>query len=188
MDTLPREKPDEAEARRRAPPGLVVRARRPADAEGLALLFNLPGYRFGTMRLPFHSAEEVRGWIERASAADLHLIADIDGRIVGTASLQRLSGRQGHAGTLGVGVHDEWTRNGIGTLLLLALLDTADNWLGLRRLGLSVSVDNAVAIRLFRKFGFVLEGTHRAFALRDGRYVDAYTMARLAGPDPLALL
>jgi putative acetyltransferase len=31
------------------------------------------------------------------------------------------------------------------------------------------------------KGGFVREGTHRAYALRDGRYVDAHCMARLKG-------
>ena len=42
------------------------------------------------------------------------------------------------------------------------------------------------AIALYRKFGFEIEGTHKAYALRDGRYVDAYAMARIrAKPSPL---
>ena len=42
-----------------------------------------------------------------------------------------------------------------------------------------VYADNERAIALYRKFGFEAEGTHRAYALRDGRYVDALAMARL---------
>jgi putative acetyltransferase len=48
---------------------------------------------------------------------------------------------------------------------------------------LTVYTDNAGAIALYRKFGFVDEGVHRAFALRDGVYVDALAMARLH-PNP----
>ena len=32
---------------------------------------------------------------------------------------------------------------------------------------------------LYRKFDFAIEGMCRAYAFRDGRYVDAYLMARL---------
>ena len=83
-----------------------------------------------------------------------------------------------------MGVHDAWTGQGIGTALLTALLDTADRWLGIWRVQLTVYVDNAPAIRLYERFGFEVEGTHRAYALRDGRYVDAHVMARLARTEP----
>jgi L-phenylalanine/L-methionine N-acetyltransferase len=33
-------------------------------------------------------------------------------------------------------------------------------------------------VALYRKHGFVIEGTHRGFALRDGLYFDAHAMAR----------
>ena len=32
---------------------------------------------------------------------------------------------------------------------------------------------------LYRKFGFIVEGTGKQYALRNGEYVDAYFMARL---------
>jgi putative acetyltransferase len=55
--------------------------------------------------------------------------------------------------------------------------------MGVLRIELTVYTDNAPAIALYRKFGFVVEGCHRGYALRDGRYVDAFAMARLH-PDP----
>ncbi len=55
----------------------------------------------------------------------------------------------------------------------------ADNWLNYTRLELTVYTDNAAALALYRKFGFEIEGTLKAYAFRDGRYIDAYTMARL---------
>ena len=54
----------------------------------------------------------------------------------------------------------------------------ADNWLNLRRLELAVYVDNEPGIRLYRKFGFEIEGTRRGDAFRDGKFVDSFAMAR----------
>ena len=65
------------------------------------------------------------------------------------------------------------------------LADISDNWLDLKRLELTVYVDNEPAIRLYRKFGFEVEGTRRADTFRDGTYVDSLFMARLRnGWDP----
>ncbi len=60
-----------------------------------------------------------------------------------------------------------------------ALVDTADNWLDIKRLELTVYTDNAAALALYKKFGFETEGQLKAFGFRDGTYVDAYTMARV---------
>ena len=85
-------------------------------------------------------------------------------------------------------VYDEWHHQGVGSALLQAAISLADNWLHLLRLELTVYTDNKVAVRLYRKHGFFIEGTHRAFALRDGKYVDAYAMARIhPNPPDIAL-
>jgi putative acetyltransferase len=78
-----------------------------------------------------------------------------------------------------MGVHDDFTRQGIGSALLGAIVDAADNWLDIKRLELTVFTDNAAAITLYRKFGFEEEGVLRSFAYRAGSYVDAYAMARI---------
>jgi putative acetyltransferase len=158
---------------------LVIRAMRQSDAEGLNALQNLPGFRFGTLRLPYQSVEDARKFIERQAAGHLGIVALVEDRIVGSAGLERLTGRRSHAGYLGMGVHDDYTRRGIGTALLRAVLDTADNWMNLTRLELTVFVDNAPAIALYERHGFETEGTLRAYAFRDGAFVDAYAMARI---------
>lgn len=60
-----------------------------------------------------------------------------------------------------------------------AAVDMADKWLNLSRLELEVQVDNEAAIRLYKKFGFEIEGTLRKYTYRDGEYVDVFAMARL---------
>jgi putative acetyltransferase len=163
----------------RPPP--LIRATRSTDAEQLAALINLPGFRHGTLRLPFHAPEEVRGWLERRPPGGVAIVACMGETIVGSADLRRFDGRRAHVGEVGLGVHDDHAGQGIGSALLAALVDAGERWLGLRRLQLAVYVDNARAIALYRRFGFEIEGTYRAYAWRDGAYVDAHAMARLSG-------
>ena len=159
-------------------PGLLIRASEPKDAEAIAALINLPGFRWGTLQLPFRTPEHIRGRMDRAQDT-LSLLAEADGQVIGSASLTSLSGRRSHVGQVGMGVHDAWTGRGTGSALLTALLDAADQWLGLRRVELTVWTDNAPALALYRRFGFAMEGTHVAYGFRDGRYVDCYAMARV---------
>jgi L-phenylalanine/L-methionine N-acetyltransferase len=84
-----------------------------------------------------------------------------------------------HVGTIGIAVHDDWQGRGVGTALMEAALNLADNWLNLTRMELRVYVDNPAAMALYKRFGFEIEGTHRRLAFRNGEYVDAYSMARI---------
>ena len=168
-------------AARKGPPGLIVRAREPGDWEALSALMQLPRVRWGTLRLPFTSADETRKWIERPADGSVFIVATLDDRLIGAASMIRYKGRRDHVGDIGMSVHDDFQGRGVGAALLGALVDTADKWLNLRRLELAVYVDNEPAIRLYKRFGFVIEGTRRAVAFRDGAFVDDYIMARVRG-------
>ena len=76
-------------------------------------------------------------------------------------------------------VRDDWQGKGVGSALMQAAMDLADNWLNLSRLELEVYTDNEPAIALYKKFDFIIEGTLKNFAFRDGQFVDVYTMAKL---------
>jgi putative acetyltransferase len=76
-------------------------------------------------------------------------------------------------------VRDDRQRRGVGTALMRAGIELADGWLNYQRLELTVYTDNLAALQLYRKFDFAIEGTCRAYAFRDGCFVDAYAMARL---------
>ena len=107
--------------------------------------------------------------------------------VVGHAGLHAIRNpRRAHAMHLGMSVRDRFQGKGVGTALMKALVELADGWLNVSRLELTVYTDNARAIALYKKFGFAVEGTHRAYALRDGRYVDAHFMARLRSKPPVA--
>ena len=112
-----------------------------------------------------------------------NLVAVVEGRVVGMFSLHPFTRpRLQHAGAVGMSVHDGWQGKGVGSALMRAGLDLADNWLDLTRLELEVYTDNESAVRLYERFGFEREGLLRRHAYRDGRYVDSYVMARLRTP------
>ncbi len=144
------------------------------------------------MQMPYASEERQRTRIADSllpGQTDLLLVAERDGRIVGSAGKHPAGGpalRRRHAVMIGLSVVADAQGQGVGTALMQAMCDYADRWLGLLRLELTVYVDNARAVSLYRKFGFEIEGRHRGYALRDGRYVDAFAMARLH-PDPPSL-
>lgn len=163
----------------RWPDGLIVRTIGPEDAEALMAMQSLPGYRFGTLRPPYPTAQSVRTYIETLQPNVTSLVAVLNGTIVGNAGMTQSAGRRSHAASIGMGVHDDYQRRGIGRALLGELVAIADDWLNIKRLELTVYTDNPGAIALYESFGFEREGLHRAFAFRAGRFVDAYAMARL---------
>jgi putative acetyltransferase len=113
--------------------------------------------------------------------ARIGLVACVTGEIVGELGLEMYprAPRRRHAANLGMAVRDDWQGKGVGTALMQAAVDLADRWLNLTRLELEVYSDNEPGVRLYKKFGFEVEGTLRQFAFRDGQYVDALMMARL---------
>lgn len=159
-----------------------------SDAEGLARLFSEPEVLAGTLQLPLPSADVWRKRLEPQATdpSRLHVVAIADGVLIGSAGLHAVSGslRTRHVMALGIGVSRAWWGKGIAAELTRQLIDWADNWAGIVRIELGVYVDNERAIRLYERFGFVREGVQRAFALRDGQYVDSLMMARLHPKPP----
>jgi L-phenylalanine/L-methionine N-acetyltransferase len=159
---------------------ILIRAQEPEDIEAVAEISMCPSVVAGTLQLPFRSVAERRARLAQPEEGVHRLVAEGDGRVVGTLGLHvEPNPRRRHAGSLGMAVHDAFQGQGVGSALLAAAINLADNWLGLRRLELHVYPDNAVAIQLYEKFGFVVEGTARDFALQNGVFVDALMMARL---------
>ena len=169
---------------------IAVRRATVGDAEGFAAMLSNPEVYPWLLQMPYGSAEHWRVRLAENAVPgkpDVLLVAVTDDdHVVGGAGLHPVGGspRRRHSMSLGMQVQPAWQRQGVGTTLMRALCDYADNWLGLLRLELEVYADNHKAQALYERFGFVREGRHRGDTLRDGVYVDSLSMARL-NPAPL---
>jgi putative acetyltransferase len=160
---------------------IVIRRAEPGDAEAIHQTFVGPRVIAGTLQLPYPSVEMWRRRLGEIPADDCLLVATIDAEVVGNLGLHAASKspRRRHVGNIGMAVRDDRQGRGVGSALLRSAIDLADAWLNYQRLELWVFADNLAALHLYRKFGFAIEGTCRAYAFRDGQYVDACAMARL---------
>jgi L-phenylalanine/L-methionine N-acetyltransferase len=168
---------------------ILIRRPRPDDAAAIAATMSDPAVLAGLLQLPHATEAAWRKRIEEMpvgpTTAELFLVAKLGGRVVGNAGVHPFAHvRRNHAAGIGMAVASDAQGQGVGTALMVAVIDWADRWAQLLRLELTVYTDNTAAIALYRKFGFVAEGTHRAYALRDGVYVDALCMARLHPKPP----
>jgi len=170
---------------------VTIRRATPADAPAFSRIMGDPGVYPGTLQLPYSNEDRHRSFLTDLNTPgklDILLLAERGGAVVGSAGLHPAAAsiRRRHAVYLGITVATEAQGQGVGSALMQAVCDYADRWLGMLRIELTVFADNAVAIALYRKFGFVEEGRMRAYALRDGRYEDVLAMVRFH-PNPPVL-
>lgn len=125
------------------------------------------------------------GFFSEHSPPSAHLIAEVEGRLVGYIRIQPVSALPENAHVLGIAglaVAPAARGAGIGAALLAAAEAHARSR-GARKLSLRVLGTNAAARRLYERLGFEAEGVLRDEFLINGRYVDDLLMAKpLTGP------
>ena len=86
--------------------------------------------------------------------------------------------RKKHCMNLAIAILQEYTGKGYGTKLMNTIEEYAINN-GITRLELEVSKNNKVAISLYQKIGFEVEGVKRNAFLVNGKYEDELLMAKI---------
>jgi len=129
---------------------------------------------FGSEGLPISEEAEKR-YLEKlaGSTNSIMYVAKKDRKIVGSASFNGMPGeRMKHRGEFAVSVLQcEWGQ-GIGSMLLEAIIDFARNVAHAEIISLEVRSDNTRAIKLYEKYGFEKIGCFKGFFKIDGEYVD----------------
>lgn len=160
---------------------ISIRHAEPSDYEAVHKIFTGPKAIRGTLQTPFPSMEKWRQRLATPSEGHFSLIACAEEEVVGQLGLHTFPNRprRRHVAQIGMAVRDDWQGKGVGSALMQAAIDLAENWLQITRLELEVYTDNQAGFHLYQKFGFEIEGKLRQYAFRDGKYVDAYSMAKL---------
>lgn len=117
------------------------------------------------------------------SPPEAHLVAELDGELVGYIRVLPVTALPENAhvlGVLGLAVAPGARRRGVGSALLAAAERHA-RARGARKLSLRVLSTNDTALRLYERLGFRREGTLRDEFRIGGRYVDDVLMAKRLG-------
>lgn len=109
------------------------------------------------------------------------MLLALDGEeIVGIATIHsshKIKSR--HEGELGIVVAKEYQGQGIGSRLIEMLIDWCKGNGVTTRIRLDTRADNTMAVSLYLKFGFMVEGCLKNQTLLDGKYYDLYIMGMM---------
>ena len=164
-----------------APPGSASIAIRPialADIEAFcALTDRVMRERQFMAFLEGFPLEEAAAFVARnIRLRNPQWVADDGGHVVGWCDIRRETiPVYAHCGHLGMGLDRDYRGCGIGERLIRAALDDA-RAAGLERVELSVYARNTRAAALYRRVGFVHEGTRVRGKKVDGEYDDVLIM------------
>ena len=155
---------------------IIIEKARPEDtAELLRFLKAIGGetdnLTFGAEGLPVPPDEERKLLASlETSETSAMLTAKKSGKIVGNAHFTGMTReRLKHRGTIGISVlKSEWGQ-GIGTMLMEAVIDFARNTAHAEIISLEVKSDNVRAIKLYERFGFEKIGCFKGFLKINGK-------------------
>ncbi len=160
---------------------VTVRPAKATDAEAICRIHN-QGIedRIATLDTTLRTPEDSRAWLGDRGPRHPVLAAEVDGIVVGWASLNQYSPRAAYDYVADFSVYVERGHRGqgIGRQLLDRLIRTARG-LGFHKMVLAALVANLTGIALYRRAGFTAVGVFREQGLLDDRWVDVMIMEKL---------
>lgn len=161
---------------------VVLRTPRWEDLDGLLGLINsLVDEKAQIVMTDRVSRDDEAGWL-----ADLlvrlekdevfFLVAEVEGRVVGSSDLHVGRGSEVRAGTVGIVVRRGFRGLGIGSRMVRAVVEVARKK-KLAVVVLSVFATNRRAIHVYERVGFVRCGRVPGKHFHRGRFVDEFVMA-----------
>jgi len=165
---------------------ITIRTATENDAEALlactnAYIADNDGQVWDPAEFQFSLEQELE-WIAslKRNPSELLLIAETDGKVIGNIDFQvGKRTRLAHSGELGLAVSKEWRSLGVGAVLMDVLMRWAKDNPAIEKVNLRVLNTNERAIRLYRKFGFQVNGRMpREIKYADEGYADVVLMSR----------
>ncbi len=161
---------------------LIIRDIQVSDAEDvLAYMKKVNSETQNLLREPDEftmTVEQEKEFIETNLKSDNHcmIVGIVNNQIISVSGFYGTGlKRNRHRVTLGTSVVKEYHGQGVGSYMMEALIKRA-RAMGKTKIDLDVRVDNYSAIRLYKRYGFKIEGTIRHGFFVDNHYVDLYQM------------
>ena len=126
--------------------------------------------------------EEEVDWLARKLTTlekdkQISVVAEVDGRMVGSCEVTPRFGRMSHVGSLGISVKEGYRDIGVGQELMREVERHAAR-LGLEKIMLEVFAINDRAIHVYEKMGYVAVGRIPGDIKYKGEYVDSLVMVK----------
>lgn len=164
---------------------IVIREARTSDSEGMieCIKSYLKSNYIPLTPEEFNpTVEEQEKWISKFinGKIDLLLVAVHNGKIIGNIDLTiHHRSMLSHTGFIGMGIHENWQNQGIGTILMDKVIEWSDSRYEIEILWLQVFGTNEKGIKIYKKKGFVEDGRQKGFIKNtNGEYIDNVIMTR----------
>ncbi|MEM2928895.1 MAG: GNAT family N-acetyltransferase [Nitrososphaerota archaeon] len=126
-----------------------------------------------------YTIDVIKRWIDNIKNS-IPLVAEYGNRIIGYAAIYKIPHpRRKGVGDLIIYLHQDFHNIGLGTAMIEKLIQLAKNE-RMHKIELEVVADNKIAIHIYKKFGFQIEGISKdSFFGSDGKYRDTIKMGLL---------
>jgi len=155
-----------------------VRPAELTDADSIAAIYNVEVLQStATFDLETRSVPEQRRWLQERSGAHVVLVADVDGEVLGFASLSPFRERPAYKTTVesSVYVHRDHRGVGVARSLMENLIDTARAH-GFHTVIARISGDQAPSLSLHESLGFESIGVEKQVGRKFGKWLDVSVM------------
>jgi phosphinothricin acetyltransferase len=136
--------------------------------------------RMATLDTTPRAPDDTRAWLAERGPRHPVLVADVEGAVVGWASLNRFNPRPAYDYVADFSVYVErgWRGTGVGRELLARLVDRARD-IGFHKMVLAAMAFNTAGIALYTRAGFARVGIYHEQGQLDGKWVDVVIMEKI---------
>ena len=160
---------------------VTIRDATGADVDAICAIHNQGiADRIATLDTTLRVPADTRAWLRVRGARHPVLVAELDGAVIGWASLNRFNPRPAYDFVADFSVYIERARRGegIGRQLLDRLIELARAQ-GYHKMVLAAMAFNDAGLALYTRTGFTRVGVYREQGQLDGRWVDVVIMEKL---------
>lgn len=160
-----------------------LRKARPSDIEAITEIYNDAILKTtATFDTQTKTLEQQKEWFEGHDEKHPILIAEMNGKVVGWASLSKWSDRCAYSGTVenSVYVAEKFRGEGIGNALLERLMREGKKC-GLHTVIARITSGNDASVKMHESAGFEHIGTMKEVGVKFGKLLDVIMMQRIFG-------